>query len=205
MEDTNASAVESQTRLEAASERLEQSQKIIERQLEGILAFQKRHEPPVLSNSLDASSPEGRETWMNLGRILRAEGITPAMIKQNRDVLVKVMKTTLHEEEWSTTPQSYHTAYESIPQHHRTLTQPSSIRTSAQASLNVLGSAPPKGATFTDDFLHRHHGLARSLEEGSNVDDGMQTLLHSMDMYSKGDEPEGVTDDHLFDLGGLTE
>lgn len=156
-----------------------------------------------MSQSLDASSPEGRETWMSLGRLLRAEGITPAMIKQNRDVLITAMKTTLQRDEPSNTPQSYYTACESLSSHHRTFTDPGSSRSFAQASLSILGSAPPRGPTFTDDFLKRKSGAARSLDQDANVQDGLQSLLQGMDNYQCGTNPENLNEHDEVDLGGM--
>jgi len=177
----------------------------MERQLQGILASQQRQENPILSQSLDASSPEGREAWMNLGRLLRTEGITPAMIKQNRNTLVQAMKITLQGDEPSNTPQSYHTAYESLSNHHRTFTDPSSSRSSVQASPSLLGSAPPRGPTFTNEFLKRQNRAARSLEQETNVHDGLQSLLQGMDSYQLGDKPEAVNENDEIDLEGLNE
>lgn len=191
LKDTQDSIEKSQIRLEAASERIERTHANMERQLQGILASHQRRESPILSQSLDASSPEGRETWMNLGRLLRAEGITPAMIKQNRDVLVTAMKTTLQGDEPSNTPQSYHTACESFSSHNRTFTDPGSSRSFAQASLSLLGSAPPNGPTFTNEFLKRKS--ACSLEQDTNVRDGLESLLQGMDNYQRGDKPEEST------------
>lgn len=142
---------------------------------------------------------------MNLGRLLRAEGITPAIIKQNPDILVKAMKTTLQGDEPSGTPQSYYTAYESFSNHHRTFTDPSSSRSSAQASLSLLGSAPPRGPTFTNEFLERHNGAAPSLEQDKNVHDGLQSLLQGMDSYQLADKPKNVNEQDEIDLEGLNE
>jgi len=203
LEDTHKSMKKSQIRLEAASERLERSQAIMKRQLQGILASQQRQENPILSQSLDASSPEGRETWMNLGRLLRAEGITPARIKQNPEILVKAMKTTLQDDELSNTPQSYHTACESLPNHHSTFTDLNGSRSFAQDSVSLLSSAPPRGPIFTNEFLERHNGPARSLDQDANVKDGLRSLLQGMDDYRLHDDPEDVNEDDGINLEGL--
>jgi len=79
----------------SAQERLEESQSRIEVQLKAILGSQRRQGTPFMRNSLDASSPEGHQTWMNLGRTLREEGITPRMIKKNQNLLIRAMKDTL--------------------------------------------------------------------------------------------------------------
>ncbi len=205
LEDTHKSMKKSQIRLEAASERLERSHAIMERQLQGILASQQRQENPILSQSLDVSSPEGRETWMNLGRLLRAEGITPARIKQNPEILVKAMKTTLQDDEPSNTPQSYHTACESLPNHHSTFTDLNSSRSFAQDSVSLLSSAPPRGSFFSNKFLERHDGPARSLDQDANVKDGLQSLLQGMDDYRLHDGPEDVNEYNENELEGLNE
>ena len=187
IQDSRSTLETSQGRLEAASERLEKKQFQMEEQLRTILASKCRHGASLSSDSLDASSPEGRETWMNLGRLLRKEGITPIMIKQNRDVLVKAMKTSLDVGYSPSTPESYQTALESLSDFDRR----SSIKdrrnipsddtfSPQQSSIGLLGSAPPRGATFTDDFLRRQKGPARSLDQKQNVEEGMQSLLQGM-------------------------
>ena len=92
----------------SATERLEQSQARMESKIAALLESQQRDHDRPKSYSLDASSPEGRKTWMDLGRLLRAEGITPAMIEENRELLVRAMKTSL--EEGVSPAQSYRTA-----------------------------------------------------------------------------------------------
>ena len=204
--DTGAILEQSQSRLEAASERLEKKQMQMEEQLRMILASKRRHDP-LSSDSLDASSPEGRETWMNLGRLLRKEGITPIMIKQNRDVLVKAMKTSLDVGYSPSTPESYQTALESLSDFDRR----SSIKdrrnipsddtfSPQQSSIGLLGSAPPRGATFTDDFLRRQNGPARSLDQKQNVEEGMQSLLQGMGLI---DLDADVEEDEIEDAGNL--
>jgi len=84
----------SQKQMTSAQERLEESQSRIEVQLKEILGS-RRQGIPFMRNSLDASSPEGHQTWMNLGRTLREEGITPRMIKKNQNLLIRAMKDTL--------------------------------------------------------------------------------------------------------------
>lgn len=156
----------------------------METQLQKILVSQQRQKTPLLSQSLDASSPEGRETWMSLGRLLRAEGITPKMIKQNRDILVNAMKLTLHEEPPSSAPESYRTAFESFSEEdasssrdRRKVEDPRSIISS---STDLFSSAPVRGATFTDAFLRRPTVKAHSLDQQDNLEDGMRSLLQGM-------------------------
>lgn len=174
----NSSAEDSHTRLEAASERLEAAQSRMEQQLQTILASQQQCESRIMSQSLDASSPEGRETWMNLGRLLRAEGITPTLINQNRDVLIKVMRNTLQGDSSSSVPESYVTALESFSQAN---SYSKSTARSQQPSADVLGSAPCRGATFSDVFLERHKGVVQPFDQQENVDGGMQSLLQGME------------------------
>lgn len=166
--------------IETISDRLETLQARIESQLEVILANQMRSTSPILSHSLDASSPEGRHTWMELGRLLRDEGITPAMIKQHRGILVDTMKNALKNQSSlaESTLQSYATApeykvedsYPSATQPRR-LSQPSC--SPVWSPISLLGSAPPRVSGFKDSFLER-----QSIQQ--NVEDGMQSLLQGM-------------------------
>lgn len=89
--------VSSLAQVEQSQQCLEESQTRIEAHLTQILATQKQKTPNI-AHSLDASSPEGRQIWMNLGRLLRIEGITPDMIEKNKSLLINAMKTTLMED-----------------------------------------------------------------------------------------------------------
>ena len=184
--------------METISDRLETSQARIESQLEAILANQTRSKSPILSHSLDASSPEGRQTWMELGRLLRDEGITPAMIKQHRSILVDTMKKALKTEASlaESSLQSYATApeyqmedtYPSATQPRR-LSQPSYAPVCIPTSL--LGSAPPRISGFRQDsFLER-----QSVQQ--NVEDGMQSLLQGMSCDDSFVEPVLGDGDHF--------
>lgn len=169
-------------------ESLETSQARIELQLQAILANQQRSRTPITSQSLDASSPQGRETWMELGKLLREEGITPAVIHKNRGVLINAMKSALEKETLAleSSPGSYLTA----PEYHADISTPSSAAQPRIASrpcppsvlspISLLGSAPPRSSGFTDAFLRRQKGAATSLDQEQNVDDGMQSLLQGM-------------------------
>ena len=168
---------------ESLSDRLDTSQSRIEAQLQAILTNQQRTRTPILSHSLDASSPEGRRTWMELGRFLRDEGITPAMIRENRELLVNAMKSTLKAE---SVPESYATAPEYNMNNGSlcvTDSRNSSHRESASAfaSVSLFGSAPRRSAGFTDAFLERQSSVPSSLSQKQNVDDGMRSLLQGMD------------------------
>ena len=125
---------------------------------------------------------------MELGRLLRSEGITPAMIQDNRGLLVNAMKCVFEKESSlaESMPQSYATA----PEYHidtdtsPNFTQPKNMsRLGAPpvlSPMSLLGSAPPRGSGFSDDFLARQDGAASSLDQKDNVDDGMQSLLQGM-------------------------
>ena len=174
--------------LDSISDRLGTSQARIESQLQAILANQQRSNTPITSQSLDASSPEGRQTWMELGRILRREGITPAVIQENRRLLINAMKDTLRCRTLvaESIPQSYATA----PEYHTdnnissSLSQPMSVSSPdihpLSSSISILGSAPPRSSGFTAAFLKRQNGAATSLDRNENIDGGMQSLLQGM-------------------------
>ena len=192
----------SQARLEAASQRVEETQTRMERQLQDILASKSRHQDSLMAQSLDASSPEGRETWMTLGRLLRAEGITPAMIKQNRDVLVTAMKRTLQEDIPESIPESYDTALESLPQsmthpcpRRDTTNQAKACDSLGEASIDLLGSAPQLGATFSQQFLERQKQLEHPLLHSENVEDGISSLLAGMGEEDIQGRAEGRSED----------
>ena len=178
-----------QASVESATERLEQSQARIEAQIGALLESQQRNHSRPQSYSLYASSPEGRQTWMGLGRLLRAEGITPAMIEQNRGLLVRAMKTSL--EEGFSPAQSYRTAPQSLEDDYdhmgNTQSRQSMAKSSTSASTSLLGSAPVLGATFSRAFLERHNGAARSLDKEQNVQEGIKSLLKGMDTEEQAD------------------
>ena len=177
-------------------ESLETSQSRIEAQLQAILTNQQRTRTPIMSHSLDASSPEGRQTWMELGRLLRDEGITPAMIRENRELLVNAMRSTLKVE---SVPESYATA----PEYNCSLSVTQSRNLSHQdfasafSSISLFGSAPRRSAGFTDAFLERQSSVPSSLSQKQNVDDGMRSLLQGMD---DGDSRVGKRDDDMDDV-----
>ena len=189
---------------ESLSDRLETSQSRIEAQLQAILTNQQRTRTPILSQSLDASSPEGRQTWMELGRLLRDEGITPAMIRDNRELLVNAMKSTLKAE---SVPESYVTA----PEYHLnsyplSVTESRNLShqdfASAFSSISLLGSAPPRSAGFTDAFLERQSSAPGSLNKKQNVDNGMQSLLRGMNGEDSKvqDRHDGIDDVELEEV-----
>ena len=184
-----------QSRVIASSDCLEEAQIRMEIQLARILAAQQRRPSPLRDQSLDSSNPEGRETWMNLDRFLREEGITPAMISDNRDVLVKAMKTTLENEQLSSAAQSYYTANESFSASYQASHH-------AASSADLFGSAPQLSATFTDGFLQRHNTAHRSLNQEGNLENGLQSLLVGMEENETNEHVnahDGI-DDTLLDL-----
>ena len=139
-----------------------------------------------MSHSLDASSPEGRQTWIELGRLLRDEGIKQAMIQENRELLVNAMKSTLKNETLAeSVPESYATApeYNSNKNILSVTEQRNASHRGfppASSQISLLGSAPPRGAGFTDVFLQRQSSPASSLDQRQNVDNGMRSLLQGM-------------------------
>ena len=196
--------------LNAVSERLDTFQARIDSQLQAILANQHRSKTPLLSHSLDASSPEGRQTWMELGRLLRDEGITPAMIQSNRGLLINAMKDTLRSE--SVLPESASESYATAPEHHTDSVALSSDsrqsgmsylgHSSILSPMSVLGSAPPRNSGFTGAFFARQTGAASSLDENQNVSDGMQSLLRGMNDGDLTEEPE-LGDNGFFGPGDI--
>ena len=165
--DSQERAESSQRRVETAQGRLEESQVRIESQLREILGSRERQGTPLLSSSLDASSPEGRQTWMSLGRDLRKEGITPGMIQKNQSLLIRAMKSTLNKATSLTgsIDESYKTAHE-----YQSFSQ--------RYSAPILGSAPPSVAKFPSEFLQRQ--APDSLDHEENIASGIDFLLEGM-------------------------
>ena len=125
---------------------------------------------------------------MELGRLLRDEGITPDMIQNNRGLLVNAMKSTLRNETLlaESAIQSYATAPEYQADNNTTLSvsRPINIshleRPPVSDAMSLLGSAPPRSSGFTNTFLRRQNGSASSLDQRQNFNDGMQSLLQGM-------------------------
>lgn len=145
---------------------------------------------------------------MNLGRLLRDEGITPAMIDQNRGLLIQAMKRSLERNPSlaDSVPDSYHTAPEYHAPFARTGSRPCSVMSRSFSSHNdhlsasnpvyVLGSAPPPDATFSNAFLARQETTPDSLDQHRNVDDGLQSLLQGMEIDFARDDITGLSDPH---------
>lgn len=205
---STASLDASQSRTCSTLGRLEGSQARMEVQLQEILAFQQKQGGSTTSQSLDASSPEGRQTWMNLGRLLREDGITPAMIEENRELLIHAIKTSLERKSWSaeSSESSYRTAREySVGEYSGSSTRSSKVTYATNTldpglrSINLLSSAPQREATFPDALLERYGDLASSLDERENLETGMKSLLQGMDAeYSSG---ETAKDNNMDSVG----
>ena len=187
-------------KLTRISERLDTSQARIEAQLETLLASQPTSKT-LLSQSLNASSPEGRQTWMELGRLLRDEGITPAMVQENRGLLINAMKNTLRNVNVlaESIPLSYVTAPEYDSKHNspligsplRNVSLPE--QSLVQDSISILGSAPPSNTGFMSKFLQREIDAASSLDQKQNVNDGIESLIQGMSCENN--DSEEVTSD----------
>ncbi|KAL8830178.1 MAG: hypothetical protein Q9191_001574 [Dirinaria sp. TL-2023a] len=158
---------------------LRESQIRMESQLKEILKAQSRQSNPVLAGSLDASSPEGRQTWMELGRLLREEGITPHVISENKSLLIQAMKKSLEEVAASLETASFKTAPE-----NQSVSSPPSQSVKAllgpENSISLLSSAPTLGATFPDHFLTRPGKVTDYLEHEENIEHGMRSLMGGM-------------------------
>ena len=181
----------SQVRVESGQDRLEESQARIESQIREILASRKRQATPLLSNSLDASSPEGRQTWMNLGRTLRKEGITPGMIEKNQSLLVRALKDTLGRAAPLT--ESIDESYKTAREYHIS---------PQQDSTPLLGSAPPSVATFSFEFLQRHKTNPNPIDHDENIASGISSLMEGMsgnDSQSQDLENDFAETDELTD------
>ena len=139
--------------MQTVSARIEQSQSRIEEQLQEILAINRRHESLNASQRLDASSPEGRQTWMVLGRFVREEGITPAQIKKHQSELVKAMKPTLADRsQANTSPSSLHIATEFS---YASLDTAVYSMVKASESMSLLSSALRQDDSFPMSFTKR--------------------------------------------------
>ena len=141
---------------------------------------------------------------MELGRLLRDEGITPAMIQENRELLVNAMKSTLKAE---SIPESFVTAPEySLNSYPSSVTVQRNVSCldspSAFSSISLLGSAPSRSTGFTDAFLERQNSAPGSLNLKQNVDNGMQSLLQGMDDGDSGvgNKHDGIDDTELENI-----
>lgn len=169
---------ESQLKLESASSRLEQSQARLEIRLQQIVEAQSRHSSPTISGSLDASSPAGRQTWMELGRLLRDEGITPSIISGNKRLLIETMKKALKDAVAASEPASFSTALEyQTPPSAQGSWKPG---THPDASVGLFGSAPAPERSFFLRSPAPNINPSVLLDQEENVAGGIQSLLKGM-------------------------
>lgn len=203
----------SQSKLESSQLSIADSQARIERRLEHILA---KDGGPVVSHSLDASSPEGRQTWMNLGRLLRKEGITPSQVEKNKDALIRAMKATLDKD--GSRAESLSESYQTAPEYHKSMSsinnslQPcnvgSPIPSRSHPSIRkddlsqLLGSAPPRTATFSPQFLKRNEDIFFNFERDQNIEVGMSNLREGMlaDPFDEIDNDDFSVTEELSDF-----
>ena len=168
----------------AKQDELQQSHVRIENKLQQILQLQHKKGDSLSSQCLDASSPEGRQTWMNLGRLLREEGITPSMIKKNQDALVKVMKTTCKD---LSPGESATESNQTAPEY------PQGSSSAPPSSIPLLSSAPPRDAHFPPSLLQKQSASASLLDERQNLDNGIESLLAGMETeVDKIDEDDDI-------------
>ena len=121
-----------------------------------------------MSDCLDVYSPEGHQTWMELERLLRDEGITPAMMKESRELLVNAMKSTLKNEVWAeSVPESYTTAPEYNSDNYA-LSAPNRDTYRTETSLLPY---------FRKVFLGLHHLAAQTLQMHSSNDKATRQAL----------------------------
>ena len=177
-------AVESQDKSMSVASAIQESQRRIENQLDQILKSQIRDPYPVLRGSLDASSPEGRQTWMELGRLLREEGITPKIISKNKSLLVQAMKKTLEEIDASPDVASFRTAFEYQSFSSAAKYSPG-VALGAKDSISLLSSAPSLGATFPTYLMAHQSQTLDCLDHEENVDNGMRSLMSGMEESSE--------------------
>ena len=86
-----------------------------------------------------------------LGRLLRAEGITPSVVTQHRKELVHAMKATIDRLS-NSGPQSFQTALESLPNDLECHDNNYKADRAASASMSLLSTAPCKSAFFPPSF-----------------------------------------------------
>lgn len=159
----------SQSRLVSASFRLEDSQKKIELQLQQVLQAQTHRGGRLTSESLDASSPEGRQTWMELGRLLREEGIPSTRMSANKTLLIQTMKRALEKRIPSSGTASFRTACE----------YQSAL--AGDSSPHLLSSTPPLGGSFLDPLLEWDRHATDLLDQESNVQEGIESFIEGME------------------------
>ena len=194
--DSHISSEQFQEQARLTASALQESQTRIEDQLQRILKAQTRHTDSIFSGSLDASSPEGRQTWMELGRLLREEGITPKVVSKNKNLLIQNIKKSLEEMATSVDTASFRTALE-----HQSLFTPARSHANAYLdtdySISLLGSAPSLGATFPEHPVacSIQHSIHLELED--NIENGMKALVGGMTENKKSANFSQELDDEI--------
>ena len=177
--------------LEKASDRIEQSQHRLEQQMQEILFAQQHYRPPIVCKSLNASSPDGRLTWMELGRLMRDEGISPEQIRKHPSELVSAMKATLAKlSQASVSTASFCTAREGSFGSMDGVLDPSC---KTFTSTCMLSSKPRAGSLFPDYLSDEQHQADSVWEDDDNIDRGISSLLKGMEIensISKEERPE---------------
>ena len=203
-EDLKTLQYKSQHQITESTSRIEESQSRMELQIQEMLKAQQRRASPIVAQSLDASSPEGRQTWMMLGRLLREEGITPSQIRENKSQLVKALKTTIITlSNASTSPESFQTAQEFS---YTSLGVPVGEAWSTADSVGLLGSAPSRESFLSSTFENRGSNIPGAWEDDENIDEGVATMLEGLeDREQCLDESDvkGLDLDTKQDLSGI--
>ena len=165
------------------------SQSQMQQQLQEVLASDRRRSSPIVTHSLDASSPEGRETWMMLGRLLREEGITPSQIKAHREDLINAMKATMAAfSQASNSPSSFYTAAETM---YVTLNDNISGTTCTEGQNAILSSKPREGSYFPSSLTDGARRVPGAWEEDGNIDIGVSSLLEGMEVAKQLSDERG--------------
>ena len=172
-----------------------QSQSTMQQQLQEIIASNRRRSSPFIAQSLDASSPEGRETWMMLGRLLRDEGITPSQIRAHRGELVTAMKATMAAfSQASNSPSSFYTAAETD---YVSLDDTIGDATCNGDQIAVLSSKPREGSYFPSSLTDVARSVPGAWEEVGNIHIGVSSLLEGMEISDE------VSEERDYDVFGF--
>ena len=137
---------------------------------------------------------------MELGRLLRDEGISPGVIRDNNGLLILTMKKALEENIALSEASSFRTALE--------FQSPSSIRASrrnepqADVSLSLLGSAPAKNESLFDRSMASQTRPVSFLDRNGNVNEGMQSLIEGMESTQLTSTPAAESNVSIGDFLG---
>ncbi|KAG8528266.1 uncharacterized protein KY384_007183 [Bacidia gigantensis] len=169
----------------------------MEQQLQDILASLNQDQSLILSQSLDASSPEGRDTWMMLGKRLKVEGITSKQIQKHSIELVNAIKTTIGQ---LSSPESYETAPEYFGRSHE---MPHSVTTSVpDGSIASFGSGPQRGALFPSQLTANVDFRSKDWTAESNIQCGVTSLLRGLESRDTEDtDPLSLDTSKTTDVG----